>query len=309
MNYIVGTKDFYIDEPTVVSIGKFDGLHRGHMKLIGELKSCAQNAYATAVFTFSTPPATLVEGCRQDMIMTNEERSKLLESAGIDYLVEYPFDVETCHTEPEAFIRDVIVGRMNAKVIITGPDCRFGYKAAGDSKLLDGLAGRYGYRYFIVDKLKDGDREISSTYIREMLSAGNIKKVNDLLGYRYFITGEVTHGSAIGMTKLYPTVNINPDKNKLLPRYGVYLTLAEIGGKSYKGLTNVGKRPTVGDDNPPNVETFLYDTDENLYGKHIRVEFFDFIRPEMKFADLDELKAQLDRDLMAGRDLLRDNAL
>ncbi len=306
MIYIEGTKDFHIDEPTAVSIGKFDGLHRGHMKLVKELLECAGNGYASAVFTFSTPPASLVDGTPQNMIMTNGERKELIENAGIDYLVEYPFDEETCHTEPEAFVRDVIADRMNAKIVITGPDCRFGYKAAGDSKMLAELAGKYGYKYFVVEKLKDGDREISSTYVREKLSEGDIKKADELLGYRYFITGTVVHGSSLGRTKLYPTVNIEPDEDKFLPKYGVYVTKVEIDGKEYKGLTNVGKRPTVGDDNPANVETYLYDTDENLYGKHIRVEFLDFIRPEMKFKSVDELRAELDRDIETGRERLMD---
>lgn len=231
MQYITNTKEFHIAEPTVVSIGKFDGLHCGHKKLVAEMMNYRVQGRKAAMFTFSTPPGTLVKGKVQNVIMTNREREQLLEEAGLDYLVEYPFDEETRTMPPEQFVSDILVGKMNAQIIVTGPDCRFGYKASGDRALLEELASKYGYRYIVVEKAKDADYKIiSSTYIRDLLADGQIMKANKLLGYRYFITGIVEHGKAIGHKRLYPTANLVPPKEKHLPKYGVYVTRVTVDG-------------------------------------------------------------------------------
>ena len=304
MQYIANTKEFHIAEPTVVSIGKFDGLHCGHKKLVAEMMNYRVRGTKTAMFTFSTPPGTLVKGKVQNVIMTNREREQLLEEAGLDYLVEYPFDDEVRTMDPEVFVAEILVGKMNARIIVTGPDCRFGYKAAGDRKLLEELAGKYGYRYIVVEKAKDSDYKIiSSTYVRDLLADGQILKANKLLGYRYFITGTVEHGNAIGHRKLYPTANLIPPPEKHLPKYGVYVSRVTVEGKVYAGLSNVGKKPTIKGENPAGVETYLYDFDGNLYGKEIKVELLDFVRPEMKFSSIEELKAQLDYDVKMCREL------
>ncbi len=133
------------------------------------------------MFTFSTPPLSLVGGRKQTVLMTNRERMELLRSAGVDYLVEYPFDQEVCHMAPEQFVKEILAGKMNARVIITGPDCHFGYKAAGDRALLEKLAPEYGYQFFVVEKERDTDGAIiSSTYVRKMLEEGDVKKVAGL---------------------------------------------------------------------------------------------------------------------------------
>ena len=304
MQYIAETKEFQISEPTVVSIGKFDGLHVGHKKLVKEMLKWKEQGCKAAMFTFSTPPWTLVKGKPQTMLMTNRERMNLLSETGVEYLVEYPFDEEVCHMEPERFVAEILTGKMNAKIIVTGPDCHFGYKAAGDKELLEKLAPRYGYRFFVVDKERDEDGKIiSSTYVREMLAEGNIQKANRLLGYPYYVTGTVEHGNAIGHKKLYPTANLIPPDVKHLPKFGVYVARVTVDGRTYGGLTNVGKKPTISGENPTGVETYLYDFQGNLYGKEMKVELLDFIRPEMKFASIGELKAQLDHDIKKCREL------
>lgn len=308
MQYIAETKEFQITEPTVVSIGKFDGLHVGHQKLVGEMVRWKEKGLKVAMFTFSTPPLSLVGGRKQTVLMTNRERMELLRSAGVDYLVEYPFDQEVCHMAPEQFVKEILAGKMNARVIITGPDCHFGYKAAGDRALLEKLAPEYGYQFFVVEKERDTDGAIiSSTYVRKMLEEGDVKKADRLLGYDYFITGTVTHGRSIGHKKLYPTANLIPPPEKHLPRFGVYVTRVTADGKTYGGLTNIGKKPTIQGENPVGVETYLYDFDGDLYGKEIRVELLDFIRPEMRFDSIGQLKAQLDHDIGKCREIFRDS--
>lgn len=304
MQYIANTKEFHIAEPTVVSIGKFDGLHCGHKKLVAEMMNYRNHGRKAAMFTFSKPPGTLVKGKIQNVLMTNREREQLLEDAGLDYLVEYPFDEEVRTMAPEAFVSEILVGKMNAQIIVTGPDCHFGYKAAGDRKMLEDLASVYGYRYIVVEKAKDEDYKIiSSTYVRDLLADGQILKANKLLGYRYFITGIVEHGNAIGHRKLYPTANLIPPPEKHLPKFGVYVSRVTVDQKVYAGLSNVGRKPTIKGDNPAGVETYLYDFDGNLYGKEIKVELLDFVRPEMKFSSIEELKIQLDYDVKMCREM------
>lgn len=304
MQYIANTKEFHIAEPTVVSIGKFDGLHCGHKKLVAEMMNYRNHGRKAAMFTFSKPPGTLVKGKIQNVLMTNREREQLLEDAGLDYLVEYPFDEEVRTMAPEAFVSEILVGKMNAQIIVTGPDCHFGYKAAGDRKMLEELASVYGYRYIVVEKAKDEDYKIiSSTYVRDLLADGQILKANKLLGYRYFITGIVEHGNAIGHRKLYPTANLIPPPEKHLPKFGVYVSRVTVDQKVYAGLSNVGRKPTIKGDNPAGVETYLYDFDGNLYGKEIKVELLDFVRPEMKFSSIEELKIQLDYDVKMCREM------
>lgn len=184
---------------------------------------------------------------------------------------------------------------------MSGPDCHFGYQRKGDAELLRKLAPKYGYEVSIVEKAMDGDREISSTYIREELAKGNIRKANELLGYEYRISGQVVHGEHLGSTLGFPTANILPGIQKHLPAFGVYLSRTVIDGASYGSITNIGKKPTIAGERPAGAETYIYDLDENLYGKKIEVHFLDFMRPEMKFSGVDELKIQVLKDKETGR--------
>ncbi len=189
MEYITGTREFQIEEPAIVTLGKFDGRHRGHQKLLkqmGELK--AAKGYKTAVLTFDMAPITLMTGSPQKAITTNLERKNNLEKIGIDYLVEYPFTEETSHMEPEEFVKRVLAGQMNARVIVVGTDCSFGYQGAGNADSLYQWKERYGYELIVIPKEQDDHRDISSTYIREQLDAGNMEKANELLGEAYAIT-------------------------------------------------------------------------------------------------------------------------
>jgi riboflavin kinase/FMN adenylyltransferase len=301
MQYITGTRDFQIQDRTAVTLGKFDGVHRGHQKLLSEVFRFREKGLKAAVFTFSTTPKTLMSGRLQTMITTNEERRKILESFGVDYLVEFPFNRETASMEPEAFVREVLVTRMHAGAIVTGPDFRFGHNRGGDIYLLRKLAPVYGFTAVTVPKLSDGTRDISSTYVREELAAGHIRKANELLGYAYSISGTVVHGRHLGTTLGFPTVNILPPIQKHLPIFGVYLSETLIDGKLYNSLTNIGRKPTIEGEHPVSVETYIYDLDADLYGKFIEVRMIDFFRPEIKFESLSDLQARVNLDKEQGR--------
>ena len=306
MQYIRGTREFRLAYKTAVTLGKFDGLHRGHQKLLSEVFRRAGDDMMSAVFTFETAPGSLMSGKPMATITTNAERRDKLEKAGVDYLVEYPFNKEVAKMDPEEFVSHVLVEQMHARAVVVGTDCRFGHKAAGDAKLLKELSRKYGFEAVIVEKLLDGTREISSTYVREELAAGHIRKANELLGYPYSITGTVIHGRHLGSTLGFPTMNISPPLQKLLPIYGVYLSRSLVDGKVYDSLTNIGRKPTVGDGQPVSVETFIYDFNQDLYGKEVEVQMLDFFRPEKKFGSLGELRRQVENDKRKGIDAHRE---
>lgn len=309
MKYIEQCPDFQLQEETVVTIGKFDGRHRGHQKLLGAmLKMKETYGYQTAVFTFSVVPGDLVEGKRHTVITTNLERKNNLQKMGIDYLVEYPFTREVSKMSAETFVEEMLVGRMRAKAIVVGTDCGFGYRRSGNVNLLQALSGKYGYRLIVIEKEKDEDREISSTYIREELDKGEIEKANELLGEPYYIHGKVVHGNHIGEPVLgFPTANLLPPPEKHLPPFGVYVAQVWIDGKCYGGVTNIGKKPTIKgreEERPTGVETFVFDYEGDLYGQEIEVGLLHFIRPERKMGGLEELKAQITKDKDFGRAFL-----
>lgn len=292
-------KDFLhlqLTEPTVLSLGKFDGLHRGHELLMESVFEKAQTGLKAAVFTFDIPP---VSGMQQ-VITTNKEKQRLFMERGVDYLIECPFTNEIMHMEAERFIEE-ITKRLCVKWIVVGTDFHFGHNRRGDYHMLQDYAASYGYQVRVVQKMQYQGRDISSTYIREALVKGSIEFANELLGYPYFIRGKIIHGRQVGRTIGFPTINIQPPPQKLLPPYGVYVSRIRLDGKQYAGITNIGKKPTIQGDHPVGVETYIYDFQGDVYEKTARVELLHFERPEIRFAGIEELKMQLEKDIAYGR--------
>lgn len=306
MQFLMNTRTFKIEEPTVVTIGKFDGRHRGHQKLLEQMRRYKEEyGYKIAVFTFATTPASLVNKTLQTVITTNEERRLSMESAGVDYLVEYPFDRQAARMSPEEFVNIILVNQMHARAIVVGSDCGFGYQRAGNAALLEQLSDKYGYQLCVIDKEQDGSRDISSTYVREELDQGNMEKANELLGSPYSIHGTVVHGNHIGGSILgFPTANILPPPEKHLPPFGVYVSQVMVDGKLYGGVTNLGKKPTVHGDSPVGVETFIFGLTEDLYGKPLEVRLLNFQRPERKFDSMEQLKEQIEKDKQYSQEYL-----
>ncbi|WP_432628474.1 riboflavin biosynthesis protein RibF [Brotaphodocola sp.] len=324
MQVITGTREFQISEPTVVTIGKFDGRHKGHQKLLRKMQELKERlGLRIAVFTFDMAPMGVVTGHPVTVITTNEERRRKLERMGVDYLVEYPFNREIAHMDPESFVKKILLMQMNAKAIVAGPDCSFGYMGAGNVELLRMLSDQYGFEAVIIEKEQDEHRDISSTYVREELAIGNIEKANELLGEPYTIGGTVVHGNHLGGPVLgFPTVNLLPPPEKHLPPFGVYVTrvlidedgaaaAGEMTGENHQnvfgGISNIGRKPTISGDNPVSVETYIMGFDGNLYGKQIEVQFLNFERPETKFESLEALKEQIGRDREYGEKYFREH--
>ena len=291
MRLIKGTLGFQEETDCVVTLGKFDGIHRGHRVLIDRVLAYAEKPVKKVVFAFDIASM---------MLLSKNERRHMLNRLGIDILIECPFVPELIRMNPEVFVKKMLVDQLHAVHLVVGRDFRFGYGRSGDAALLKRLGPEYGFTVDVVDKVTDGEREISSTYVREELAKGNMEKVNELLGYEFFVTGEIVHGRRVGRTIGVPTTNLIPPRGKFLPPNGVYTTRTTAGDRTYYGMTNIGTKPTV-DGQFIGVETYLFDCDEELYGEQEKVRLQHFLRPEVKFDSLEELKAQLREDEAAVR--------
>ncbi len=298
MKYIRDTLNFHVDEPSVITFGKFDGLHRGHEYLMEkQIEQNLKYGYKRIVFTFDIPPKDEVSKEKSKVITTNDEKYFIFEKSGVDYLIECPFNKDVMMMDPVVFIK-WIVKVLNVRCIVVGNDFRFGYKRAGDHELLKTLEKEFGYELIVVDKVKDDCRDISSTYIRDEILKGNIKKANQLLGYPFFIRGNVVHGNQIGRTIGIPTINIPIPEEKILPPFGVYVSKVLVKDEWYMGVSNIGRKPTIGAENPIGLETYIIDFNQDIYDQVVTVEMYDFIRSEMKFPSLDKLKEQMSADIM-----------
>ena len=294
------TKDFHIDSPTAVSLGKFDGFHIGHRLLINRILAKKKEGMKSVIFTFDFG--------EKKALHTEAEREALLEKWGIDYLLICPIGGEIMHMEASDFIRALLVGGLDMKYAAVGTDFRFGYRRGGDPSLLKSMEGELGFETDIIDKAQFDGEDISSTRIRDALSMGRIDQVNRMLGFAWSVTGTVRHGRQLGRRLGMPTINIVPDVTKLLPPYGVYATKTRIAGEDFDGITNIGVKPTVGGD-AIGIETYLFDLDKDLYGEELTVRFYGFERPEQKFDDIDALKKRIEKDVEWGRVFLGEDSI
>ncbi|MDO4293955.1 MAG: bifunctional riboflavin kinase/FAD synthetase [Eubacteriales bacterium] len=299
MQIISGTEQFELEQPSAVAIGKFDGMHRGHKALLSQILEAKSDGFSAVVFTFEPSPAAFFSGKPVKGLTTRDEKRRLFRQMGIDVLVEFPLNERTAAILPETFVRDILCGRMKARLVAAGADLSFGDRGTGDAALLQRLSGECGYRVRVIDKVMQDGEEISSTRVRRAVEAGRMEEATALLGDPYAVMGTVAHGRRIGRTIGFPTVNLMPPKDKLLPPNGVYRSQVECRMGVFESITNVGTKPTVehGEHPPMSVETYLYGFNGDMYDSFITVRLLSFLRPERKFSGLDELKEQLQRDI------------
>ena len=285
-----------IDE-TVVALGNFDGVHKGHQQIIARtVRSAKAVGLASAVFTFSNHPRTILgKGDPVKNILYAEEKIRIIEEMGIDYLFNIPFTREILSMPPEQFIKDILVDRLRIREAYCGFNYSFGYKASGTPEVLmhEGLV--HGFGLHVQEPYKIDDIIVSSTYIRQLITEGRMEEATKFMGRMYCIGGEVITGNKLGRTIGFPTMNLVVDETMVTPPNGVYVTFCTIDGVRYPSVTNVGNKPTIGE-YAKNIETHVFNFDQDTYGKHINVEFIRWTRPEKKFDSVDALKNQIGND-------------
>lgn len=301
LQIIKDTTHFSIKEATAVAIGKFDGIHIGHKRLLQEILAKKESGLKACVFTFDPPPAVLFGYSDGKELTTREEKRKLFEQMGVDILIEYPLTKESAAIEPEDFVKKVLAEQMNTKFIVAGSDLSFGNKGAGNADLLVSMAPELLMEVKTIDKVCVDGAEVSSTRVRALVEEGKMQAVQALLGEPYTIVGTVVHGNKIGRTLGFPTVNLLPEKDKLLPPNGVYYSQVFVRGQWYKAISNVGCKPTVSDEPIVGVESYLYDFAQDIYDENVTVALYEFARPEMRFDSLEQLKEQLQKDIVDGK--------
>lgn len=289
---------------TGVGLGNFDGLHVGHMALVNTLIAESRlNGLDSMIYTFTKHPENILrKKLFTPLLTTVNKKTQLLSETALKYLYFDEFDEIYSRMKPEGFVKDVLIGRLGAKLLVAGFDYRFGYKGMGDVNLLKELGKALNFSVIIIPPIKIDNEIVSSTKIRENVAKGDMECVFKLLGRHYSITGEVTDGRRIGSKLGFPTANIHPEDYLILPHRGVYVTKTILDGKFYPGLTNVGINPTFGDVLKTSVETHLLNFDMDIYNKNIEVFFISKLRAEKKFKSREELVVQIKKDISSAKE-------
>ncbi len=289
------------EDPTAIAVGKFDGMHRGHQELLHRLIAQKKTGLKSVVFTFDPAPEVYFGWSENKVLLTRSEKNMLFAQMGFDVLIYYPMNSQTVSVTADSFLKDILSDRLKMSYICAGEDLTFGGGGKGNTRMLTDAAALYGYQADVIGKIMYGDREISSSYIKEAVNKGNLPLAAELLGHHYWMSGTVVAGERIGRTLGMPTLNLLPEPDKILPPCGVYYTVTTVGSNRYPGLTNVGFKPTVSDRHELGAETYLYGFAGDLYGHEIQVEYLEYKRPEVRFAGAEALKEQLQRDIGEGK--------
>lgn len=288
----------------VLALGNFDGLHRGHTKIIERVRRVAVERSATSlVLTFDPHPPRIIRPDKAPaLLMTLEQKIEALEKSGIQGVAIVRFTLELSRWEPEMFVKTVLVDWLRVGEVWVGADFLFGRDRSGNFSLLRTLGAHYGFRAEKIDPVRYKDFVVSSTRVRRLVSEGRVDEAGALLGRHMFIDGTVVRGAGRGRELGVPTANLETT-NELLPPHGVYATTVTIDGVVHAGVTNIGLRPTFADAGRTMIEVHVLDLDRDLYGQTLRLGFVQRLRDERRFPDVDALKAQIDADVRRARRL------
>jgi riboflavin kinase/FMN adenylyltransferase len=280
----------------VVALGNFDGLHRGHQRLIDEVRREARERAGTSVIVIFDPhpPRVLRPDKSPALLMTLDQKLEAFERAGVDAVAIVRFTRELSLWPPELFVETVLIDWLRAAEVWVGANFLFGHNRAGTFTLLKAIGEDRGFRVEKIDPVRYKDFVVSSTRIRHLVAEGRVDEAGSLLGHHYFIDGAIVHGDGRGRELGFPTANLDT-RNELLPAFGIYATMAMLGEMSHPGVSSVGVRPTIGDGRLT-IETHLLDGPHDLYGAQMRLAFVKWLRPELAFPDLSSLRDQIGRD-------------
>lgn len=285
---------------TAVTIGKFDGVHIGHQKLLKKVQAAKEDGCTAVVFTFDRIPGNQAMASTQSFLTLEEEKQQFMQNFGMDFYVSFPFTKETASMEPEEFVAEVLVKTMHVEKLYVGKDFRFGKDRKGDVELLADLSKRYGFTFEAMEKETYRDEVVSSSRIRDCVLAGKTEEAEAMMHRPYVLSGPVIHGRKLGRTIGMPTINVALPEGKIRPKSGVYCTRVWVEEKSFFGITNIGTKPTVQDEPVYGAETYLFDCNEDLYEKEVTIELLHFVREEKKFTSVEELSKQLEQDKQYG---------
>ena len=291
-------ENFSSNKQTILTIGTFDGVHLGHQKILKKLlKESFNNDLQSTVLTFFPHPRTILNPSKPlKLINSIDERIELFKRSRVENLIIHSFDKKFSEYDPEKYVSEILVQKLNAKIILIGHDHKFGRNRSADINDLIEFGKKYDFNVLEIKAEELNDIAISSTIIRNSLNNGKINNANTYLGYDFSISGIVIKGNKIGKTIGFPTANIEVDfEDKLIPKNGVYLVYSYINNKKFFGMMNIGIKPTI-NENKKSIEVNLFDFNENLYDKPIRVHLTEFLRDEVKFDSLEQLKGQLEKD-------------
>lgn len=290
MQYINGIENYRDSQRSVVTFGKFDGLHKGHQKLIDKVKELSEEHNLKSIVCY-------FDMNRKDILMTKDDRQFHLQGQ-VDYLVRGVFTDAFRRMSAEDFIRVIVQDRFNAAYVVVGADFHFGYGKMGDRRMLNYYSDRYDYEPVIMYKECFGEHSISSTYVKDNIRRGNIRLANVMLGYNFGITGVIKPGTQFERTLECPTFNLEWPEKKIMPPKGVYFTRTMIDGIWYNGVSNIGTKPTLSDEEEVIVKTHLFGYSGNAYGKEVRLEILQFHREEIKFPDIKDLRECVAYDIL-----------
>ena len=284
----------------VLTIGSFDGVHKGHKELLQAIQQKADEKHGqSGLVTFHPHPRLVLQPNKKQTIRllnTLEEKLELLKSTGLQNVFVVPFSVDFANLSAQEYLQDFLVAKFHPKCLVIGYDHKFGKGRTGDYQLLEDNASKYGYELEQISQQKLEDITYSSTNIRKLLLTGDIVEANKMLGYEYFIQGIVAHGDKRGREIGYPTANIEINNDyKLIPANGVYAVQTEVEGKIYNGMLNIGTRPTFNGEKKQ-IENHLFDFSESIYGHHIKIKFIGRLRNEKRFNSVLDLQTQLTDD-------------
>ena len=298
MKKINGIDNFSINCESIITIGTFDGVHKGHQKILKKLikESYKLNLESIVLTFFPHPRIVLNPNSPLKLINTIDERSSLFKKSGIDTLITHPFDKNFSELSPEEFVKNILVNKLNIKKILIGYDHRFGKNRTAGIKDLKKLGLKYNFNVIEISAEEQNNISISSTKIRNSIIEGNIRKANSFLGYDFSLKGKVIKGNKIGRTIGFPTANLEIDEEyKLIPKNGVYLIYTKFEKQVFFGMMNIGVKPTL-KFKKESIEVNLFDWEKDIYGEFIEVFFLDYIRDEKKFDSLIELTHQIKID-------------
>lgn len=304
MHIFNSISDFESGKSTVVTIGTFDGVHKGHRHILKRVTDIATSRnLASVVLTFFPHPRMVLQPDNElKLINTIEERTALIEQNGIENLVIHPFSMEFSRTTAHDYVKTILVDQLKAKVVVIGYDHRFGRNRSASIAQLNEYATEFDFKVIEISKEEVEEVAVSSTKVREALTLGNMLTARKYLGQPYFLTGTVVSGKKIGRTLGYPTANLQLKSSyKLIPKDGVYITSTTIDGKQVYGITNIGTNPTVDDTGKQTIETYFLDFSDDLYDKQLAIHFHKRLRDEKKFDTIEQLIQAMDTDTTNAR--------